>query len=50
MTLRIHVDSSLGHLDVQLVEGLLITECLNQLSAADFRAERLTVRKLRRPT
>ena len=47
MTLRIHVDSSLGYLDVQLVESLLITERLDKLCAADFRAEWLTVRKPR---
>ena len=50
MTFRIHVDGSLGHLDVQLVESLLITECLDKLGAADFRAEWLTVRKLRHLT
>ena len=48
MTLRIHINSPLSHLDVQLVESLLITEGLDQLCAADFRAEWLTLRKLRR--
>lgn len=49
MTLRIHVDSSLSRLDVQLVKSLLITECLNEFFAADLRAEWLTVCKPRRP-
>jgi hypothetical protein len=48
VTPRIHVDSALGHLDVQLVENLLITKCLDKLCTADFRPEWLTVRKLRR--
>lgn len=48
MTLRIHIDSLLGRLDVQFVESLLVTECPDKLCAADFRAEWLTTRKPRR--
>lgn len=49
MTLRIHVDGSLSHLNVQYVESLLVTERLYEFWATDLRAEWLTVRKLRRP-
>jgi hypothetical protein len=46
MTFRVHVDSSLSRLDVQLVERLLIIECFNKCLATDLRVECLTVCKL----